>query len=334
MKKQTQLLFTSHQALGSDPEFFFVKDNKVVPSSEVISDDEHNDEDTPVIRDGFQGELNPSAHPCRQVSGAYVGRALLDAVRIAKRSGATISLDVGHIISDDVWKKTSTDMKRFGCNPTLTAYRANAERVTGLREKFRAGGGHLHFGLANPAGVDCGKLVKVMDIVVGNTCVLFDRDINNARRRKNYGRAGEYRLKSYGVEYRVLSNFWLRSYTLWSMVTALGRNAIGIYTSGLADELIAKVDMRKIRKAINYNDYDLALKNFTVLKEFLVEHNATGNGLDVVRLKGFTKWATSEQPLEEWNTMDKVIKGWTTYTRGQVSQGLERYLDNNYDNPN
>ena len=41
------------------------------------------------------------------------------------------------------------------------------------------------------------------------------------KRREMYGQAGAYRPKSYGLEYRVLSNFWLQSddYIKWAYNT-------------------------------------------------------------------------------------------------------------------
>ena len=70
--------------------------------------------------------------------------------------------------------------------------------------------------------------VKILDIVVGNTCVIMDRAPSQVERRKVYGRAGEYRLPAHGIEYRTLSNFWLRSYQLTHLVFSLARFAINI----------------------------------------------------------------------------------------------------------
>ena len=41
---------------------------------------------------------------------------------------------------------------------------------------------------------------------------------DGAKRRELYGKAGAYRVKPYGVEYRVLSNFWLKSPALMQWV--------------------------------------------------------------------------------------------------------------------
>jgi hypothetical protein len=48
--------------------------------------------------------------------------------------------------------------------------------------------------------------VKQLDWYLGGWSLKHDSD---PTRRTLYGRAGACRLKSYGVEYRVLSNFWM-----------------------------------------------------------------------------------------------------------------------------
>lgn len=304
MKK---LLFIDKRNIGCDPEFFFVKDNKVVPSGEV---DGINTYDDTVVEDGFQGELNPDADTCRESLASDIGRSLMSARKIAKDMGADISFKVGHIISDDVWKRTPSEQKKYGCNPTTNVHENKFSRVTGIREKFRAAGGHLHFTLRD--GTDVKKLVAVMDIVVANTCVLIDRDPDNARRRKNYGRAGEYRIKRYGMEYRVPSNFWLKHYALFSMVSQLGRNSIDILRSDLADELISRFSMLKVRKAINDNDFDLAKENFQILMQFIKDHKAEGNGLACGRIDTVYKWLTSEDPMKVFggDSIDNSMASW------------------------
>lgn len=310
--------------IGSDPELFFVKGDEVVPSNLVVP--EHGGDDG-VIRDGFQGELNPRSDGCRQTAGSYIARAMISAEALATLAGAKLSLKLGHRISDSVWKSTPMAMRRFGCNPTENSHESNFRRVTGLRERFRAAGGHIHISLPASMKNDANKVVAVMDIVAGNTCVLVDRDPDNAVRRRNYGRAGEYRIKSYGIEYRVLSNFWLKSYTLWSMASVLVRNAASIYKEGMADELLSRFDMNKVRKAINDNDFELAKENFLILADFLKEYNAYGHGMSAKRIDKFFRWATSKtDPLERWNTVEKTMASWRD-KRMYSGTGFESFID-------
>lgn len=61
---------------------------------------------------------------------------------------------------------------------------------------------HIHVGYDNPNPSDSISLVKWIDNMVGLMSVLFDRD---RKRRSLYGKAGCFRLTSYGVEARILS---------------------------------------------------------------------------------------------------------------------------------
>lgn len=329
---EQNLRFSNFNSIGSDPELFFVKNGEVVPSEEVVELPVEGMNRSLVIRDGFQGELNPAPGACRQASGTFIAMAFLEAVRQAKLAGTEVSLKVGHVISDEVWKKTKPGVKKFGCSPTINSHETNFSRVTGLREKFRAAGGHIHFALlqSHKEVVNYDKLVTVMDIVLGNTCVMLDRDPDNARRRKNYGRAGEYRVKSYGMEYRVPSNFWLKHYTLWSFVSQVGRHAIDIDSQGFSDELISMFDLKKVRKAINNNDYELAKENFMILMQFIKKNvlsESRCHGMSPRRLDTTFEWLTSEDPLSFCDTLEKTMYSWELRRQGGGS-GFENFINN------
>lgn len=320
-------LDSSWITFGSDPEFFFVRDGIVVPSNLVIHG---KSKDDLVICDGFQGELNPIQNTCREVSGYAIKRSLFRAFGYARNAGATISFNVCHEISPEVWKDTPLMQRRFGCNPSKNVYKNVKRLPTGLGIKMRSASGHIHLGshLINRLDDEqFDNLVKVLDIVVGNTCVLVDRDPANALRRKYYGRAGEYRKKGYGIEYRVLSNFWLRGYQLWSFVSALCRNAVSIQSAGKSTELINLFDMSDVQNAINDNNYELALRNFLILKDFLISNTAVGSGLSHYRIEGAEKWMTSKNPLEQWDSEEKTVESWRISSDGG---GFERMIDRNY----
>lgn len=304
--------------LGSDPEFFLMRDGKIVPSTEALP------ESGEVHSDGVQGELNPESSTCRQTAAYYIYHALDRARTLAKQVGATLNLDAGHVVSEDVWKTIPASVRRFGCNPTENAHEKRFKRVTGLRERFRAAGGHIHVSLGSNLKGKEASIVQLMDLIVGNTCVLIDRDPINARRRVNYGRAGEYRVKPYGIEYRVLSNFWLKHYTLWSMASGLVRNTLALYKAGYSNKLLKLVNIDEVREAINKNNYELSLKNFLIYKKFL-EDNAIyyRGGIDCNNSDKFLRWATGTDPLKQVGA-----KGVSTAIRSyeQRGVGFENFL--------
>jgi hypothetical protein len=122
------------------------------------------------------------------------------------------------------------------------------------RQALRTLGGHVHIGLPNP---EEGQLVACFaDVLLGIPSILLDKD---TRRRQMYGKAGAFRPKPYGCEYRVLSNFWLRSEATmrWvyqqaqlAAIAALSQDFALIEKAGGPDE---------IQRIINEGDTDAAL---------------------------------------------------------------------------
>lgn len=52
------------------------------------------------------------------------------------------------------------------------------------------------------------ELVRILDLFLGVPSILIDED---DRRRQLYGKAGCFRFTSYGVEYRVMSGYFIDS---------------------------------------------------------------------------------------------------------------------------
>ena len=105
-----------------------------------------------------------------------------------------------------------------GCEPDYDAWDlVPNEKPTLEGTQLRSCGGHVHvsFDEADNDPMHRPNLVRVLDLVAAIPAVIMDTD---TRRRSLYGKAGCHRPKitmngdSYdGVEYRTLSNFWLRN---------------------------------------------------------------------------------------------------------------------------
>ncbi len=124
----------------------------------------------------------------------------------------------------------------LGCDPDFNAYTGRQNQVPNAKSLFRTGAGHLHIGWtegADPFSEQhdhlARSLVRELDYTLGLPSVLFDRD---NKRRELYGKAGAYRPKPYGVEYRVLSNMWLSSPELIAFVYRGARDALDRLMSG------------------------------------------------------------------------------------------------------
>lgn len=102
----------------------------------------------------------------------------------------------------------SIQAQTFGCDPDYNAWTMEQNTVDKSDPALRTAAAHIHVGYKHP-NVDTSLLIiQAMDLFLGIQSVLLDPD---TERRKMYGKAGSYRFKIYGVEGRILSNFWLEN---------------------------------------------------------------------------------------------------------------------------
>lgn len=334
---------TQDLMLGCDPEFFFKKDGeiigseKVIPEAGLVNFDSGN-----LVRDGVQAELNPKAMYCRAQLAGNIRQIFMDLDRhLQSRVGVSVDFSQVVEVSKSEMESLGEKSQTFGCAASKNAHLKTLDKISkiGVDPKVymkRSAGGHIHLGMdygysQRPLGYavarDPAIMIPILDIILGNTCVLLDRHEGNKERRKVYGRAGEYRTPAHGLEYRTLSNFWLRSPVLMSFVMGMARLAVQIVvestdTDPLYKELMALVDMRDIEKAINNNDYDLALRNWRRIEDFLYNvigeedysnfypiHGSTKKQFDFFIKVGLDHFFTRD-PMEVW------IKAYSHYYFG------------------
>lgn len=186
-----------------------------------------------VALDGVQAELHMPPFGCRAQMGNNFGSVFLMVAEVLKGRPETVSFKPVIEVADAEWATLSEKSKQLGCAPSSNVYDDSATiGVDPLEYRIRSAGGHIHIGSAT-AQKEPIKVVKALDYILGNTCVLLDRDPLAAKRREVYGRAGEHRTPKHGVEYRVLSNFWLLSYPLMSFVMGVARTACHIVQAQL-----------------------------------------------------------------------------------------------------
>lgn len=154
------------------------------------------------------------------------------------------------------------EAKIFGCDPDFNAWALAMNEVpAGAAERpFRSAGGHLHIGKADGEEKlnailddDYGKVdvVKALDIFCGIPSVFLDKDKTAPARRALYGGAGAHRPKEYGVEYRALGNWWLRSPKYTRLVYQLTKAALECLVAGDLPKLIADIGEDRVQTSIN-----------------------------------------------------------------------------------
>ncbi len=115
--------------------------------------------------------------------------------------------------SNDYMAQQPAESKILGCDPDYNAYTVTQNPMPDPHPNMRTAAGHLHLGWTKDRDVtdphwieECATMAKQLDYCVGVPSIREDPD---CRRRQMYGKAGAFRPKPYGVEYRVLSNYWI-----------------------------------------------------------------------------------------------------------------------------
>lgn len=348
--------------MGCDPEFFFKKDGEIVgaekfiPKDGIVFDNGWDSNKSKFIIDGVQAELNPRPNNCRANLANEI-KACFQTLKkeMAKKAGEGFTLDFSRAveISKDKLMELDEKSRKFGCAPSKSVYRnsagVNIAQVDPSEYRVRAAGGHIHIGFERKGSNlhtalvdDCVRTVKMLDILVGNTCVLVDRDPANIERRKVYGRAGEYRLPPHGLEYRTLSNFWLTSYPLMSMAFGLARLAVQLMADNRREDFYemftSEVRLKDVHTAINNNDFDLAMANFKAVEKLIIEVSRQDDAfaihggnmpqfyhfVDVIKSKGLEYWFP-EDPMTHWTKRGEChVGGFHDYLLNAVAVDLRK----------
>ena len=150
----------------------------------------------------------------------------------------------------------------YGCEPDFNVYKEESNpRITQMGLD-RTAGGHVHVGYSG-VQIDVAAsqyIVKAMDAVLGVFALENDKD---TFRRKFYGKAGSFRFKPYGVEYRTLSNFWLKSDKLMGCIYDLTIKAVkASFNPQFRDYLDEIARNGKIENIVNGEEDN----------EFIIEH--------------------------------------------------------------
>lgn len=114
---------------------------------------------------------------------------------------------------EEEWVNTPDEAKILGCDPDYNAWTERMNPVPDADGKmYRTGAGHIHIGWTEGQELDNdmrkigAALARELDATVGVASLLWD---NDRKRRTLYGKAGAFRPKHYGMEYRTLSNKWV-----------------------------------------------------------------------------------------------------------------------------
>jgi hypothetical protein len=202
--------------LGADPEFFIKDPDGNVVAADMIpgtKEQPHAVKFGAVQRDGFAAEYNiDPASTFEDWNRNH--KAVIGQLQDMLPKGFTLCTNPSAEIPKDVYDKADESIKALGCKPDWNAWsEALNNPPVPKPERMRCIGGHVHVGWDAKANaqdmqhmMNCFDLCKQLDWFLGAWSVKHDKD---PTRRQLYGKAGSCRLKPYGMEYRVLSSFWV-----------------------------------------------------------------------------------------------------------------------------
>lgn len=205
--------------IGSDPEVFLRdKEGNLVSSIGLLGGTKKKPVATPhgfIQEDNVTAEFN--SRPASSLDEFIENHRLIiqDLNDILVPLDLSVDISGSALFSDELLSHPKARIA--GCEPDYNAWTRGRNIPTSYEDtNMRAAGGHLHIGFERAATDPVSRLAftKALDLELGLPSVILDPDY---ARREMYGKAGSHRPKFLtkdgfdGIEYRVLSNFWLKS---------------------------------------------------------------------------------------------------------------------------
>ena len=257
--------------IGCDPEFFLRerKSGKLISAIPHVVGTKHEPQRLPlggnIQRDNVAVEVatDPADDMSKFVKN--IACTLSEAVKTLPEDMEIVAIPSACFDKDQL---THPEALAFGCDPDFCAWEMKEnEKPYAMDHTFRSCGAHIHVGTdgtdENAFLLDFpGKIlmVKVMDCIHGIISTVLDSSKEAIDRRILYGKPGAHRPKDYGVEYRVLSNYWLKSPVTVMLMYSLTQDALAIVREGKAEALIDEMGEDEVRVTISKGNVVAATK--------------------------------------------------------------------------
>lgn len=244
--------------VGTDAEFFLFKDGEVVASQNVIpgvkGEPYHLPGGGTVHRDNVMGELGMVPAEDEDSFVEHIQSAVSDIESIIKPQG----LELGWLPSIQMPAEQLLHWEAgvFGCDEDYDCWKLDFTPPpdVDVAGNLRSSGGHVHIGFDVKNNNQRYQVAKACDISLGLGSVIYDKD---TLRRKLYGKSGRFRPKAYGIEYRTLSNVWLRDEDMMRWVF---RGAIKALELADQVELLSEAEVLSIKNIIDTGDSNKAVE--------------------------------------------------------------------------
>lgn len=281
---------------GTDPEIF-VQNSKgfVLPAWEFAPKKPPEARHGQAFWDGFQAEFTVLPSGCHAYLVDRIQEGLLNVCRKAQKIDPGAKLNPSDVV--DVSPITLATAKKeyieLGCMPSKNIYGENPINVEGRTLTWRTAGFHVHHektkfpqgSFYQTSSAPPEKVIEICDAFCGVVMTAVLQGLEDSRRRMLYGRAGEYRLPSYGYEYRTIGSTVLWHPAITHLALDLCRTAFQLgerglnhlweYTPQEVERVINEMDVKGAKKIVK--------KNLSVLKGwFKKKYGETTKALKIV----------------------------------------------------
>ncbi len=258
------------KSFGSDPEFMLISSTgKYVSAIRILPSDKND----PVLKKGHGFYWDNVLAEC-SILPSFSKSETIENFRTCFQEYAKLvnpyflKTQASHTFPDKEMQDEGA--KRAGCDPEFCTYTFMLHKPPPdiiETTNFRTCGGHIHLGDDEGCVIsgdqETAILVRMLDLFLGIPSLFMDIDPTSAARRTLYGKAGRFRIKPYGIEYRSLGNFWLSSPKLVNFIYDVceftvdfvnnGHDGLWKFNSDLA------IEQNHFKNTLSTDVYDSAL---------------------------------------------------------------------------
>lgn len=251
--------------IGADPEVFVGRGGQFISAHGMVAGTK--EEPTPVRNGAVQIDGMALEFNIDPAADYETFQLHLDDVKAQLKGMIDPSLDFLQAasveFSAELFQQVPEYNRRLGCEPDFNAWDYCVNNAPDGTRLMRTAGGHVHIGgffteeLMDDDHLDkVSRLTRLMDEEVGTYSVLWDKD---DLRRGMYGKAGAFRPKKYGMEYRSMSNAWIFNKDLVKFVYEGTERAITRLLNGEDGDPVAReIIDNSIRDHPFFNNNSLA----------------------------------------------------------------------------
>jgi hypothetical protein len=266
--------------IGADPEFILTKDGQIRSAIGIVQGSKHN----PYLLGNGAGLQTDNvavefATPVCRTIDEFVSsiNVTLGLIQRELPIGYGLKAQPSAIFPDEELQHPQA--LEFGCDPDYNCWTKKMNpSPTASNPSLRSFGGHVHIGYVSGSEYKflLGRIGKVItarmcDLFLGIPSVLLDNTEEAKQRRELYGKAGSYRPKEYGIEYRVLSNFWTGDELLIRLVYNLVNDLLLHIQTRQAKELLNKFSGDIIQDTINTSSCHKAKEVLMYINDYMSE---------------------------------------------------------------